>query len=271
MLIMMPVGHSIVMLLREVESLKLWALINIAIGFFGVVVIHFGNKTNETSASIFGFMGAHLIFIGFFEFAFAFIANVLEIKPILHPENKEVLLSSSIQVVELSGLILLPLILLYSVNREVRCNMMVWIRRQLSMNITMVSHSKQRSFASITANETLFVIWTIYVISLVCLDPRVLGPTHWASMCIYSVFMIWPFYLIYRVRRFTSSGYIFRYSVPIGVLLWSWVEMLSSMNIIVEYFLYPLQYPLATALTAITAVTLCVIAVNVEEKERTRA
>lgn len=253
---MMPVGHLIVMLLREIESSSIWIGSHLCIGISGIWLVLQGNKRTETTASILGFIAAHLIFIGFFEFAFAFVAQVLNIAPILDPKTNAVLLAPSLQVVELSGLLLLPLLLLLSISAEVRCNMMLWCRRKLAIKLPFNTTVKPRSYASITANETLFVIWTIYVISLVCLDPRVLGPTHWLSMVIYTAFMFWPFYLIYRVRKFSSNGYVFRYSIPIGVLLWSWVEMLSSMNLIVEYYLYPFEYPLLSVLTVITTVGL---------------
>ena len=253
---MMPVGHLVVMLLREIESNQLWIIAHLSIGLLGIWLVLKGNEKAETPASIFGFVAAHLIFIGFFELTFAFVAQVLNIAPILDPKTNAVLLAPSLQVVELSGLLLLPLLLLMCVSAEVRCNMMLWCRRKLAIKLPVNTASKKRAYASITANETIFVIWTIYVISLVCLDPRVLGPTHWLSMLIYTAFMFWPFYLIYRVRKFSSSGYVFRYSIPIGVLLWSWVEMLSSMNLIVEYYLYPFEYPFASTLTLLTAIAL---------------
>lgn len=263
---MMPIGHMIVMLLREIEDTSIWITTHMVIGLLGVILIHHGNRREETPASIFGFLGAHLIFIGFFEFSFAFIADVLNIAPVMNPKNQEVLLAPSLQVVELSGLILLPLMLLLSINHQVRCNMMVWIRRRLKMNISFTTNNKQRPYANIAANETLFIIWTIYVISLLCLDPRVLGPTHWLSMSIYSLFMIWPLYLIYRIRRFTSNGYVFRYAIPVGVLLWSWVEMFSSMNIIHEYYLYPLMYPIANLVTLLCAAILVTFTLLINNK-----
>lgn len=253
---MMPVGHLIVMLLRQIESWPVWIASHLSIGVAGIWLVLQGNKRAETTASILGFIAAHLIFIGFFEFTFALVAQVLHIAPILDPKTNAILLAPSLQVVELSGLLLLPLLLLMGVSAEVRCNMMLWCRRKLAIKLPLNVTSKTRSYASITANETLFVIWTIYVISLACLDPRVLGPTHWLSMLVYTAFMFWPFYLIYRVRKFSSNGYVFRYSIPIGVLLWSWVEMLSSKNLIVEYYLYPLEYPLANTLTLIMAIAL---------------
>lgn len=259
---MMPVGHLVVMLLREIESTQLWITAHLSIGLIGIWLVLKGNEKAETPASIFGFVAAHLIFIGFFEFTFAFVAQVLNIVPILDPKTNAVLLAPSLQVVELSGLLLLPLLLLMCVSAEVRCNMMLWCRRKLAIKLPMNTASKKRAYASITANETIFVIWTIYVISLVCLDPRVLGPTHWLSMLIYTAFMFWPFYLIYRVRKLSSSGYVFRYSIPIGVLLWSWIEMLSSMNLIVEYYLYPLEYPLLCLLTVIMAMGLTGVVVS---------
>ena len=48
-------------------------------------------------------------------------------------------------------------------------------------------------------------------------------------------------------------GAILRYAIPIGVLLWSWVEMLASMDAISEYYLRPYDFRVATAMTALAA------------------
>ena len=48
-------------------------------------------------------------------------------------------------------------------------------------------------------------------------------------------------------------GAILRHAIPIGVLLWSWIEMLAAMDAISECYLHPSDFPVATALTGLAA------------------
>lgn len=253
-LAMMPVAHSIVGLLHSIQGEWIWGYANIAIGFSGFACIWFGLRKPEIQACVLGFIGAHLMFIGFFEFTFALFGSVFGIEPLRNPDTGTVLLSPGLQVNEASFFILLPLFLLFYANRQVQCNMIVWLRKHLRMEVGKPTESFQdRPYARIVASETLFIIWMIYAISLVTLDPRILGPTHWLSMTIYTWFMVWPLYLMYRITKIRVPGAAIRYAIPIGVLLWSWVEMLASTDMIVEYYLHPYDFPVASGLTALAA------------------
>lgn len=255
-LFIMPVDHSIVRLLHSIEDPWLWAYANVAIGFAGFACVWLGLRRPELQACALGFLGAHLMFVGFFEFTFALFAEVFAIEPLLNPATGDVLLTPGLQVNEASFFILLPLFLLFYANHQVRCNMIVWLRNKLRMEAANPTEpSKDRSYARIVATETLFIIWMIYAISLVTMDPRVLGPTHWFSMVVYTWFFVWPLYLAYRITKIRVPGSIFRYAIPVGVLFWSWVETLASMDLILEYYLHPGDFPVSSGLTALAAVT----------------
>lgn len=254
-LVMMPVGHSMVGLLHGIEDPWVWAYANLAIGIAGFVSIWLGLKRPELEASALGFFGAHLIFVGFFEFTFALFGGVFAVQPLLNPDTGNVLLTPGLQINEASFLILVPLFFLFYSNRQVRCTMIVWLRKHLRMDIGKPTEpSAGRPYARIVASETLFIIWMIYGISLVTMDPRILGPTHWLSMTIYTWFFIWPLYLAYRITKIRTPGAILRYAIPIGVLFWSWVEMFASMDLITEYYLHPVEYPISAGLTAAAAI-----------------
>lgn len=254
-LVMMPVGHSMVGLLHGIENPWTWAYANLAIGFAGFVSIWLGLKRPELEASALGFLGAHLIFVGFFEFTFALFGSVFAVEPLLNPDTGNVLLTPGLQINEASFLLLVPLFFLFYANKQVRCTMIVWLRKHLRMDTGKPTEpSKGRPYARIVASETLFIIWMIYGISLITMDPRILGPTHWLSMTIYTWFFIWPLYLVYRITKIRTRGAILRYAIPIGVLFWSWVEMFASMDLITEYYLHPVDYPIAAGLTAAAAI-----------------
>lgn len=252
-----PVGHSLVILLKAINDPWLAAGINITIGLSGFVIIWLGIRRQELQASVYGFIGAHFVFVGFFEFGFALFSKLLNIEAVLDPKTGEVLLSPGLQIVESTIIFIIPLFLLLFLDASVRCNMIVWLRKRLKINPgPAAANGKPRQFAKIAANETLFIILIVYAISLLTLDPRILGPTHILSMLIYTGFLIWPIYLMFRIIRIRKQGAAFRYAIPTGILLWSWVEMLASMNLITEYFVLPFDYPIATGLTIVASVSL---------------
>jgi hypothetical protein len=250
----MPVGHSLVRLLEEISDPWLWGYANVAVGLLGFACVWVGLRQRELQACVLGFIGANLMFTGFFEFTFALFAEVFAVEPLRSPTSGNVLLTPGLQINEASVFILLPLFLLFYANRQVRCTMIVWLRRKLRLDTGPPTEpSRDRPYARIVASETLFVIWMIYAASLVTMDPRVLGPTHWFSMVVYGWFFIWPLYLVTRIIKLKVKGAIFRYAIPVGVLFWAWVETLASMDVVYEYYLHPLEYPLATSLTAALA------------------
>jgi hypothetical protein len=256
-LLVMPVAHTMTALLHEIQNSWVWAYTNIGIGLLGFIVIWLGLRKNEVQACVLGLIGGTLMFVGFFEFTFALFADVFNVPPLLNPETGTVLLTPGLQINEASFFLMLPVFLLFYANHQVRCNMIVWFRKTLRMDVGKPTEpSKGRSYARIVATETLFIIWMIYAISLITMDPRVLGPTHWLSGVIYVGFFIWPLYLNYRIIKIKVPGSILRYAIPTGILYWSWVEMLASMDVINEYYLHPLEYPLATTATIATAAIL---------------
>ncbi len=265
----MPVSHTGVILLRTIEPIGVFSGANIALGMAGFGLMWAGLKQNEVAASLLGFIAGHLMFIGFFEFGFALAAQALAVQPIIDPSSGHVILSPSLQINEATFFILVPLLLIAYGNRQVHCNMILWLRAKFGASHgAQAATSQTHDHARITANETLFVIWTIYAISIATLDPRILGARHWLSTIIYLLFLVWPILLLPKAVAIAGAGRRIRYCIPIGILFWSWVEMLASMGLITEYYLYPFDYPILCVLTTLLAATLLWLTWYYSQKHR---
>src|SRR5690606_8686360 len=60
--------------------------------------------------------------------------------------------------------IMMGLFILYGVyNRQTKCNLIRWFHRNLRFNPGMPTNDNGRSFARITAIETIFVTWFCYL------------------------------------------------------------------------------------------------------------
>ena len=178
-LLVMPVAHTVTALIEHLPSQKLWIAAHLVLGLGGFAVIWLGLRRSEIQACVLGYLGGNMMFVGFFEFGFALFADVFNVQPIYDAGTGALLLPPALQINEASILILIPLFLLLFANRQVRCNMIVWLRKVLHLDPGRPTEpARERPYARIVATETLFIIWMIYAISLLTLDPRILGPEH---------------------------------------------------------------------------------------------
>lgn len=255
--LMMPVAHVAYGLLAGLKPFGLgtWALAMLSAGFLGVTIMWAGLKYAGLKASLAGFIAGHLMFLGFFELCFGLFGKLLAIAPVVSEKTGRVILTPGLQMNAASFLIAVPLFLLVFTNANTRCNMVLWLRRKLRLNPGAPTEPPQgRQLSRIVAHETIFIIWMIYSLSLLLLDPRILGATHWLSMTIYTFFLAWPLYLTWRLFKLDNPGTQLRYAIPIAVLYWSWVEMFAAMDAITEFYLHPFVYPLANTIL----VALCI-------------
>jgi hypothetical protein len=248
-LLVMPVAHTVTGLIEHVPRYGFWVSAHLALGVGGFAAIWFGLRRPEIQACVLGYLGGSMMFVGFFELGFALFADVFNVQPIYHAGTGQLLMPPALQINEASILMLIPLFLLIYANRQVRCNMIVWLRKTLRMDPGRPTEpARDRPYARIVATETLFIIWMIYAISLVTLDPRVLGPEHPVTMAVYVGFFVWPLYLLHRIRQISVPGTAIRYAIPTGIIFWSWFETAASMKVFEEFYLHPYEYPVSCSL-----------------------
>ena len=132
-----------------------WALL--AIGLVGFIVIALNLNKPEIRASVAGYVGGLLIWIGWFEFTFHFFAERFGIQP--YRASERLVSSPDLNMVQASFPLLVTMLLLYGfLNKETKCNFMRWFHRNTHMSPGMPTGNRQRSYARITAMETLLVI-----------------------------------------------------------------------------------------------------------------
>jgi hypothetical protein len=138
--------------------------------------------------------------------------------------------------------ILLAVFLVYGLlNRETRCNFMRWILRRLHWSPGDPTPGIRRSYARITAMETMFVQWFIFVLFLYAGGSLGMG--------FYVAMLLWSIYLVWRLTRIPRRGMAFRYAVPVAVVLFSLAEVGAFFGFYPEYWKDALAYPLANVIT----------------------
>ena len=235
----LPLGHSIYAIIRDVFGPAQFVAASV-LGVIGMLLTWAGIKRSEHSATWLGYLGGFFIWIGFFEFYFEFYAEVFAL-PTLRVGG--VPMGGSSGMLQATLPIMLAMFLLYGLfNRETKCNLMRWLHRNAHFTPGNPTSALNRNFARITAIETIFVTWAIYLFWLYMLwfgVPSIPLYVAWVA------FLIWTVYLMNRLVKMTRVAAALRYAIPVGNIFWGVIEMPSHMpNTYPEWWLKPAKYPL---------------------------
>jgi hypothetical protein len=213
-----------------------WAIVAIlAVGLAGIVLVAANLSAEENRATVAGFVGGLLIWRGFFDGPLRFFAERFSIPPIDYGGfplgGRYALLMSSLTI-------MLALLILYGLmNRETKCNFMRWCLRLIRWSPGDPTPGLRRSFARITAMETVFVQWGIFLLFLF------LG--GWLGWPFYVLLCLWAAYLVRQLIRRRRAGEAYRYAIPISVIIWSLAEVGAFFGLYPEFWQAPGEYPLA--------------------------
>ena len=134
---------------------------SLAVGAIGAGLIWAGLKRSEVPATWMGFLGALLVWVGWFEFTFEFYAGMFRIPEYTSPTGLPIFAGATVLMATMP--IMLALFLLYGVFSKPETDTGKTIfHRNLGFNPGLPTPDNGRSYARITALETLFVTWFCY-------------------------------------------------------------------------------------------------------------
>jgi hypothetical protein len=208
-------------------------------GVAGVIMTWMGRNRSESAATFLGFAGGSLIWLGWIEFSFVYVADDLGVPPILWgakdtlPEYRVML--SSVGV-------LLASLLFFFMNRDTRCNAFMWLHRNLRLNPGEKTSAQNRNVASIVCMETIYVTWFCYIWLLVLYNPAFFGTDHWFTMLCCLFFAAWAVYLTTRLIGFQRMAPALRYGIPTAIIGYNVVEILEKWGHMDEIWVQPQKY-----------------------------
>lgn len=245
-----PLGHTLFVMMKDLfgsaDETSFWA--SFLCGLIGFVLVWIGLKKQETAATWLGFVGAILIWTGWFEFTWEFFAHLLNVQPIINPETGALVMSPGLQIIQASGILMLAVTVLLYFNRDTRCTAFRWLHKHAHMDPGKAGAWKDRDYARITALETIFVIWFIYVVNLTLYDERILGVHHPVTYAVFFGFLVWAIYLNTRLIKYARMAPAVRYAIPTTIITWLDIEVLSRWGILDEFWLHPAEYALEMGL-----------------------
>ncbi len=215
---------------------------SLGVGAIGAGLIWAGLKRTEITATWMGFLGAVLVWVGWFEFTFEFYADMFRIPEYTSPTGLPIFAGATVLMATLP--LMLSLFLLYGIfNRQTKCNLIRWFHRNLAFNPGMPTPDNGRSFARITALETLFVTWFCYLFWLY------VGYmfSNTVIMVAFTGWSLWFGYIFWKLLKIPRVGHAVRYGIPVGVIAWGIVEMPSHFGLYSEIWLKPFDFPVVNA------------------------
>ncbi len=215
----------------------LWAFV--LLGLAGILLVAVCLESAELPATLAGFTGGMLAWHGLAEGALRVFAQQFAVPATRYGgfplDGRYALLMST-------ATILLGIFSVYGLlNRETRCNFMRWILRRLHWSPGAPTPGYRRSFARITAMETMFVQWLVFLLFLY------LGSSF--GSWFYLAMLLWASYLLWRLAKIPRHGLALRYAIPIAVILFSLVEVGAFFRYFPAYWQSLSDYPLANLLT----------------------
>jgi hypothetical protein len=246
-LMFMPIGHAL-MVLNEGIFEKQKFIGAFVIGLIGVVSLVIGifKNDNKAVATILGLLAGVLVWTGWVEFSFVWIAEKLNVAPLV--ENGEIATKPE-YLIMMSSLGLLITLLVFFVFSKTKCQFFNWFQRIFHMRerIRSVGHSS-KLLAMITFIETIMILWTFYLILLLVYDKDIAGDRHIATYIVAFGSLFWSIYLFLNLIKITKFDYAIRYAVPTVIIFWNFVEVIGRWNLFKEIWIHPFEHWLENAI-----------------------
>ncbi|KXI30474.1 hypothetical protein [Paraglaciecola hydrolytica] len=229
----------------------LWKyLIAFCVGCLGVVLVFKGLKMDEVKGSLMGLFGGILVWDSWFEMGLDFFEHQNAIPMIKDAAGTPALLGSHV-ILEMSGLFLIITLIITMFQKDMRCRMLLWIRKTLGFRegIGKPTQGLKPQTARIAFNEYLYVTWFMYVLMITTLDPRVAGLNHVFTYVLSAAILVWSLFLLYKQSKQNEVGLMIRYAIGAAGVSWYNFEIATLWGLYSEYWVRPDQNPISCLLT----------------------
>jgi hypothetical protein len=195
---------------------------------------------NKSTATIMGLLGGVLVWTGWVEFSFVWIAEKLKVAPLL--ENGEVATKPE-YLVMLSSVGLLLCILTYFIFTQTKCQFFNWFQQVFKLKERLVQTAPTKKLVGmITFIETIMILWLFYIVLLLVYDKDIAGDKHPATYLVAFGSLFWSIYLFTNLVRIKRFDYALRYAIPTVIIFWNFVEVLGRWNLFKEIWVHPFEH-----------------------------
>lgn len=265
-LLLMPIGH-VVMILNEIllEEHKFTGAF--LIGLLGLMFLVIGIIQNQhrITATVLGLVSGVLVWTGWIEFSFVWIAEKLKIAPLI---EEGVIVTKPEYLVMMSSLGLLMTFLVFYLFLKTNCTYFSWFQKHLGLKKYInTKGGVQRPLALITFIESIMLMWMFYLVLLLVYDKEISQYSHIATSVVAIGSLIWSLYLIFKLLRITKLDYAIRYAIPTVIIFWNVVEILGRWDFLKEVWVFPAEHTIENILIVLTLVGVALYYRHVRKKK----
>ncbi|QOJ31153.1 MAG: hypothetical protein HRU81_02985 [Gammaproteobacteria bacterium] len=248
--IMQGLGHTQMVLMEKVFHAGVYTSAFI-LGLIGAACLWIAMRSeSEVTATWLGFFAGTCLWTGWVEFTYVWSAKVLLNVPDLMDKYSpgEIATKGEYLVMMSSAGVLLATLMPLLMNRETKCNMFQWFQRRLGLRTGRPSHGYERNFGYITALETLYILWFLYLVLLFIYDDNILGDRHPVTYGIFFAGGVWSLYLLNRLRQMWKVTTAIRYAIPTALIAYSTYEIAGRWHLYTDIWVEPGRYWLELSL-----------------------
>ncbi len=250
-LLLIPIGHAL-MVLAETVIPEYTLFIAFLLGLAGIALLIYGLPSSRhiLTSTMLGFLAGILVWTGWVEFSFVWIAHKLNVAPQM--ENGEVATKPE-YLVMMSSVGLLAFMLIFLLFSRTRCTFYRWFQRNLGLR-DLISGVQNRPVAVTTFFETIMIVWTFYVLLLLAYDEDIAGTYHWFTYLVGFGSLLWSLFLIRNLLTIPTFDFAVRYAIPTVIIFWNFIEVLGRWNFLEEIWIDPLGHWVENTLILLTFV-----------------
>ncbi|MBX2985184.1 MAG: hypothetical protein KF882_04390 [Bacteroidia bacterium] len=241
-LLLMPIGHAL-MVLNEQILVGHKYLGAFLMGILGVVIFIIGifKDSKPTFATLMGLVGGILVWTGWIEFSFVWIAEKNNVAPLM--EAGEIATKPEYLVMLSSIGLLLTVCLFYLFSRN-NCTFFIWFQKYFRFRdkIVLSQSGFKKPLAVSTFSESIMILWFFYILLLVVYDEQIAGDRHPATFIVGFGSLLWSIYLIAKLIKIQSFDYAIRYAIPTVIIFWNFIEVIGRWDLFKEIWVHPLEY-----------------------------
>jgi hypothetical protein len=262
--VVQALGHTVMIVMENVLGEAYVYHSAALMGAVGAVLLWYGMKhTSEVVGTWLGFWAGTLLWTGWVEFSFVWSANYLAVPDLMDPRVPGEIATKAEYLVMMSSVgVLLATLAFFALNKDSKCNMFVWMQRNLKLRTGKPSRGYERNFAAITCLETIYVIWFFYVLLLFLYDEAIAGDHHPIAYGFFFLNTVWAIYLLQRLVRFWKVTTAIRYGIPTAIIAWNSVELMGRWHLFTEFWERPQEFGLEMSLIAAAILVAAVLVVK---------
>ena len=232
------------------------------LGLLGLALIVVGLKRDKVKGTLLGYSGAVLLWMSWFESGLPLLARYNEVKTFLPTEGNMMagMLGEHV-LLQASGIFCVIALFFVMLNKDVRCRMLLWIRRRIGLDtrIGTPAPSNRPNVARVAAFEYFFVTWFMYTLMLIIIDPRLNGMYHPVTYALSTIIGLWGIYLIYKLTQQREVGFTVRYGIGAVGVAWYIPEALALYEKFYEFYIHADKHPYAILAVLIAFITIFTI------------